>query len=289
VAGDSGRLGDKRDKGRILRLGVCVQRTQRNAFFTPDIPGMDRFQGDQIHSHDYRTPDRFKGTNVLVIGSGSSGFDICGDVAKVANQVFFSHHNPDMLLKEISENVVHKPDVEFFSEKSVCFKDKTVQALDAIIYCTGFDITLPFLKPSCGIDLVNGKFITPLHKNVINMNNPTMGFIGFINWTFVHRVFDLQARYYIEFLRKRRSSSTTADLEMTAVSTHFLGHYIVDYCKSLAEEIGVEPIPQIIFNAYNGCNRLRTSHYRTYHSAVFRIVDEDNYVIEFDEKNATDK
>lgn len=48
---------------------------------------MDRFIGDQIHSHDYRAPERFKDTNVLIIGSGPSGFDICGDVAKVANQV----------------------------------------------------------------------------------------------------------------------------------------------------------------------------------------------------------
>jgi len=55
--------------------------------FTPDIPGMDGFVGDQIHSHDYRTPERFKDANVLIIGSGPSGIDICGDVAKVANQV----------------------------------------------------------------------------------------------------------------------------------------------------------------------------------------------------------
>lgn len=53
----------------------------------PAIPGADGFAGDRIHSHDYRTPERFRDANVLVVGAGPSGFDICGDVAKVANRV----------------------------------------------------------------------------------------------------------------------------------------------------------------------------------------------------------
>lgn len=57
--------------------------------FTPDIPGTDEFVGIKMHSHDYRTPEKFKNMNVLIIGSGPSGIDICMDVAKVANQVNF--------------------------------------------------------------------------------------------------------------------------------------------------------------------------------------------------------
>lgn len=55
--------------------------------FTPDIPGKDDFEGVQIHSHDYRIPEHFTNMNVLIIGSGPSGIDICSDVSKVANQV----------------------------------------------------------------------------------------------------------------------------------------------------------------------------------------------------------
>lgn len=54
---------------------------------TPDIPGKDDFEGVQIHSHDYRIPEHFTNMNVLIIGSGPSGIDICSDVSKVANQV----------------------------------------------------------------------------------------------------------------------------------------------------------------------------------------------------------
>jgi len=55
--------------------------------FIPDIPGKDDFEGIQIHSHDYRIPEHFTNMNVLIIGSGPSGTDICLDVSKVANQV----------------------------------------------------------------------------------------------------------------------------------------------------------------------------------------------------------
>lgn len=76
---------------------------------------------------------------------------------------------------------------------------------------------------------------------------------------------------------------------MKAVNTHVVGHYLLDYCKSLAlEEIKIEPIPMIIFEAYWGCQKLRNDHFQSYRSAVFRIVDSNNYFIEFDE-NITKK
>lgn len=55
--------------------------------FIPNIPGMDEFNGIQIHSHDYRVPEHYKNMNVLIIGAGPSGVDICKDVANVAKQV----------------------------------------------------------------------------------------------------------------------------------------------------------------------------------------------------------
>lgn len=53
----------------------------------PNIPGMDKFDGIQIHSHDYRVPENYKNMNILIIGAGPSGVDICMDVAKVAKRV----------------------------------------------------------------------------------------------------------------------------------------------------------------------------------------------------------
>lgn len=77
---------------------------------------------------------------------------------------------------------------------------------------------------------------------------------------------------------------------MTAVDTHVLGDYLFDYCKSLwSEEIKVEPVPWVIFKAHDGCSELRDNFFRSYHSAIFRFVDSDNYKIEFDEKSLKNK
>lgn len=77
---------------------------------------------------------------------------------------------------------------------------------------------------------------------------------------------------------------------MTAVNTHFVGDCLNDYCKSLMqEEVKIEPIPRILFNVYSETAKLRERYNRTYHTALFKIIDDDNYVIEFDENNAKNK
>lgn len=38
----------------------------------PDIPGLEKFKGDVIHSGDYRTFDRYIGKKVVVVGCSHS-------------------------------------------------------------------------------------------------------------------------------------------------------------------------------------------------------------------------
>ncbi|XP_050419656.1 senecionine N-oxygenase-like isoform X2 [Adelges cooleyi] len=220
----------------------------------PKIIGMNEFSGISLHSHDYRVPENFANMNVLIIGSGPSGVDISVDVAKVAKQVFLSHHNEKILSKKFPSNVIHKPDVESISKNTVCFNDNSIAEMDAIIYCTGFKIALPFLKSSCGIN-VEDKLITPLHKIIININNPTMGFIGFLNMTFIFRVFDLQVRYFLKFFQNHLNRCPQNMDFMVEAKTHFIGDSVFNYCKSIANELQIEPIPDIFFEIY----RLRGS------------------------------
>ena len=42
----------------------------------PKIEGMELFEGDMIHSKDFKHPDQVKGKRVLVVGNGPSGTDI---------------------------------------------------------------------------------------------------------------------------------------------------------------------------------------------------------------------
>lgn len=55
--------------------------------FIPEIPGQNKFRGLRMHSHDYRTPEKFTGKNVLLMGLGPSGMDISAMISKVAKNV----------------------------------------------------------------------------------------------------------------------------------------------------------------------------------------------------------
>ncbi|MEM7272232.1 MAG: NAD(P)/FAD-dependent oxidoreductase [Actinomycetota bacterium] len=54
----------------------------------PDIPG--DFDGELLHSVDYRSADDFRGKRVLVIGAGNSGVDIACDAAAAAAKATIS-------------------------------------------------------------------------------------------------------------------------------------------------------------------------------------------------------
>jgi dimethylaniline monooxygenase (N-oxide forming) len=58
--------------------------------FVSDIPGIESFPGDVLHSKTYRTPEIFRGKVVVVVGLGSSACDIAADLAPVAGRVILS-------------------------------------------------------------------------------------------------------------------------------------------------------------------------------------------------------
>ena len=69
----------------------------------PNIHGLDRYEGNLIHSHNYRLktlkvlecvgfkhrkPEQFESQRVLILGGGASGTDIAVEVAGKASKVF---------------------------------------------------------------------------------------------------------------------------------------------------------------------------------------------------------
>jgi thioredoxin reductase len=50
----------------------------------PAIPGAGTFGGEQLHSHDYRAPERFAAQRVLVVGLGNSACDVAAECAPLA-------------------------------------------------------------------------------------------------------------------------------------------------------------------------------------------------------------
>lgn len=60
----------------------------------PYYPGRELFQGRQIHTHDYRTPDEFTGQRVVVVGAGISALQILDEVSQVAQTIWVTRRPP---------------------------------------------------------------------------------------------------------------------------------------------------------------------------------------------------
>jgi cation diffusion facilitator CzcD-associated flavoprotein CzcO len=56
----------------------------------PAFPGADGFTGEQIHSHDYKTPEILEGKTVLILGIGNSATDIAVESSRVADRTLLA-------------------------------------------------------------------------------------------------------------------------------------------------------------------------------------------------------
>lgn len=77
------------DSGEVRRYqGVLVANGHLCKPQLPDYPG--NFDGLQLHSSQYKTPDVLAGKRVLVVGAGNSGCDIAVDAVHHSQAVFHS-------------------------------------------------------------------------------------------------------------------------------------------------------------------------------------------------------
>lgn len=74
--------------------------------FIPDYPGRDIFEGVEIHSAHYRSPERFAGQTVLVVGEGNSGAQIMAEVSLFADALWVTLEEPRFLPDDVDGRVL---------------------------------------------------------------------------------------------------------------------------------------------------------------------------------------
>ena len=170
-------------------------------FSTPNVPyfkGMEKFPGRILHSHDFRSAEEFKGKNIVVIGTSYSAEDIASQCYKYGvNSVTCSYRTAPMgfhwpknfktvpLLSKIKEGT-----------NTCVFKDGTeVTNVDAIILCTGYLHSFPFLHPDLRLKTANRLWCDELHEGIVWPHNPKMMYIGMQDQWFTFNMFDAQAWY----------------------------------------------------------------------------------------------
>ncbi|KFZ24877.1 hypothetical protein V502_00651 [Pseudogymnoascus sp. VKM F-4520 (FW-2644)] len=73
----------------------------------PEVPGIENFGGEVIHSQSFKDPNDFSGKNVVVVGLSNSAADTAVELSKVAANVFLSHRSGACVLPR--KNAQGKP------------------------------------------------------------------------------------------------------------------------------------------------------------------------------------
>lgn len=112
VSDDNGLLRVETDNGVVLHSRMIVSATGTwRAPFIPWTPGIDTFQGRQMHTVDFRSASDFEGARTLVVGGGLSAVQLLLDIAPVTKTIWSTRRPPQFRTRPFDDNWGR--DVEF--------------------------------------------------------------------------------------------------------------------------------------------------------------------------------
>ncbi|CAN6165447.1 unnamed protein product [Urochloa humidicola] len=177
----------------------------------PSIKGMETWRRRQLHSHSYRTPEPFRGEVVLVVGCGESGLDIATELCGVAKEVHLVAKSmddavaPSPTVAKLLTNhpgIRLRPPVDRLCDDdgtttTVEFADGSCAAADAVIYCTGYRYSFPFLDTAGAVAVdAGGRRVGPLYEHTFPPAlAPSLSFVGVPMQVFAPWFFEAQARW----------------------------------------------------------------------------------------------
>ncbi|CAL4915497.1 unnamed protein product [Urochloa decumbens] len=221
----------------------------------PKIPGIDKWRGKQMHSHNYRVPEPFRDQCVVVVGLGASGIDIAVEISHVAKEVHIAARcSEDRLGKiELYQNVWMHPEIECIHDdgRRVRFAEGSEVAADTILYCTGYRYHFPFLDLD-GLTVDDNR-VGPLYKHVFPPKYaPNLSFVGLPSKTIMFQTLELESKWVAAALSGR--ATLPSEEAMTAAvkedyrrmdeagrpkrHTHALWPEWVEYMDWLADQVG---------------------------------------------------
>ncbi|TFF17860.1 NAD(P)/FAD-dependent oxidoreductase [Jiella endophytica] len=161
----------------------------------PAFPGIDKFPGRVLHAHDFRSADEFAGKNVLLVGSSYSAEDIGVQCYKYgARSITFSYRTRPMGF-HWPDGFEEKPLLQKLSGRTATFKDGSTKEVDAIVLCTGYQHSFPFLPDELRLKTANRLYPLGLYKGIFWQDNPKLIYIGMQDQYYTFNMFDAQAWY----------------------------------------------------------------------------------------------
>ncbi|MFT8933571.1 NAD(P)-binding domain-containing protein, partial [Acetobacter syzygii] len=210
-------LNIRTNAGDFLSRAVIGATGTWSVPFVPDVAGHEFFGGTQIHSAHYQSAAPFAGRRVLVVGGGNSGAQILPEVSLLANATWVTLEDPVFLPDDVDGRVLFEratarvlgnagamptggfgdivmvPPVRAAKARGVLhavrpfvrmtatgvvWPDGREEAIDAIIWCTGFRPALSAFAP---LDVIEPDGL--IHVNGQQaIREPRLWLLGYGSW-----------------------------------------------------------------------------------------------------------
>ncbi len=167
---------------------VVVASGHYSVPYLPDIQGISKwnaaYPGSISHSKYYQKPLDFANKKVLVVGNSASGQDVSAHIASCSKlPVMISvRSNPPTERNPPSKEFM--PEIaEFISpslaRRAVRFSDGHVETeIDAIVFCTGYFYSYPFLSSILPPLISTGDRVQNLYQHIFSIHHPSLAFVG---------------------------------------------------------------------------------------------------------------
>ncbi|KAF2841287.1 flavin dependent monooxygenase [Patellaria atrata CBS 101060] len=164
---------------------VVVASGHFNVPFIPDIVGItewdEMYPGVISHSKFYRKPEELIDKKVIVVGNSASGLDIGSQIATFSKlPLICSQRSESYLQLGPADYRKDVPPIAQFIPKSrtVVFDDGTRETdIDAIVFCTGYLYSYPFLSSLNPPLITHGARVENTYQHLFYAPHPTLSLL----------------------------------------------------------------------------------------------------------------
>ncbi|KAI0484557.1 putative flavin dependent monooxygenase [Xylariaceae sp. FL0804] len=200
---------------------VVVASGHYNDPFIPDIKGLHEFArvhaGCVSHSKFYRRASEYQNKKVVIVGNSASGVDISAQISSVCQlPIIISEKTIPTSAVEEKPWARFAPEIAEFlpGERAVKFTDGSIErCTDAVVFCTGYFYSFPFLKTLSPAVVTDGSNARHLYEHVLYIDDPTLGFLGIPQRVVPFPIAEAQAAYVARIWAERLDLPPHADME----------------------------------------------------------------------------
>ncbi|KPP71664.1 dimethylaniline monooxygenase-like, partial [Scleropages formosus] len=260
--------------------------------YIPPIPGMDKFSGMLMHSHNYRSAEPFAGKSMVLLGAGLSGLDIAMELSSVNAEVILSHGQRPLSCP-LPPRVQQAPPVaRVLEDGALQFQDGRQTRPDVFLLCTGYNFTFPFLRSELGVH-VRDHFVFPLYKFLMPPAFPSLFIVGICRAICPFPHFHCQAQFVLSVLdgtfplpsRGEMEQELEADVAARrgrGIATRHILKLDSEqwaYNDELARLAGFQPLPPYWSNLYESNKVFRARDMLNYKTYQYSVLSDTDWVV----------